>query len=88
MGLGKPAPNLRLLDLVSVLQTMIDGYDVFNEDIDSHRVLFVFLVDCQGLFIQAVLSGDAGNVGSIIVLDVANNLAFICPNGSKQQKVL
>jgi hypothetical protein len=54
-------------------------------------MLFVLLVDCEGLFVQTMLCRNLGDFIGIVVLefvDVGNNFALVGANGCKQQEVL
>lgn len=54
---------------------------MLDENIDSHCMLIVFLVDCQGLFIQSMIGCNLCNLSGVIVLelvDVANDLTLVC----------
>lgn len=91
LGLSEPTPNLRLIDLVGIIQTTIDGDDVLDEYIHGHGVLLVLLVDRKCLFVQAVFGGDLGNFTSIVVLelvDVANDLALISADCGQEEQIL
>ncbi len=54
-------------------------------------MLFVLLVDAEGFLIQSMLSRNPGNFPCIVVLklvDIANDLSFICADSSEQQQIL
>jgi hypothetical protein len=64
---------------------------VLHENIDCLRMLFVFLVDCERLFVKAMLSSNSSNFSGVVIVelvDIANNLAFISAYGSQQEEVL
>ena len=63
---------------------------MLDKNVDGHGVLLMLLVDSESLLVQAVLSGNTGNISGIVVLelDVTNNLALVRTDGSEQQKVL
>ena len=91
LSLGQSTPNLRLVDLVCILHTTIKGNHMFDQNIDSLSVLLVLLVDHERLFIQPMLGSNLWDLGGIVVLqfvDVADDLAFVCTDGSEKQEVL
>jgi len=51
LGLSKSTPNFRPVDFVGVIKSTINRHYMLDEDIDSHHVLIVLLVDRQCLFI-------------------------------------
>ena len=51
LGLSKSAPNFEHVDFAGVIKSTVNRHYVLNENIDSHRVLIVLLVDRQRLFI-------------------------------------
>ena len=64
---------------------------MLDKNVDGHGVLLMLLVYSESLLVQAVLSGNTGDISGIIVLelvDVTNNLALVRTDGSEQQKVL
>ena len=64
---------------------------MLDEDIDSHHVLIVPLVDRQCLFIQPMVGGNLGNLPGIIILqlvDVAYNFALLSSNSRQKKEVL
>ena len=63
---------------------------MLDKNVDGHGVLLMLLVDSESLLVQAVLSGNTGDISGIVVLelDVTNNLALVRTDGSEQQKVL
>lgn len=64
---------------------------MLDQNIDSHRMLLVFLVDRQCLFIQPMIRRNLGNLPGVVVLelvDIANDLALVCADCSQEQKVL
>lgn len=64
---------------------------MLDENIDGQSMLFVLLVDGQGLLIQTVLGGDLGNFIRIVVLqlvDVANDFALVSAHSREEQEVL
>ena len=64
---------------------------MLNKNVDSKRMLVVFLVDGQSFFIETMLNSNFGNVSNFVVLkliDVSNNFAFISTNCREKKKVL
>lgn len=54
-------------------------------------MLLVLLVNHERLLEQSVLDGDLRDLGGVVVLqlvDIPNDLAFVCTNGSKKEEVL
>ena len=51
LGLSKSAPNFGPVEFVGVIKSTVNRHYVLDENIDSHRVLIVLLVDRQSLFI-------------------------------------
>src|SRR3984885_761661 len=51
LGLSKSAPNFGPVDFACVITSTVNRHYVLDENIDSHRVLIVLLVDRQRLFI-------------------------------------
>jgi len=91
LGLGQSAPNLRLVDLVCILHTTIEGNHMFDQNIDGLSVLIVLLVDHERLFIQPVLGSDLWDLGGIVILqfvDVADDLPFVRTDSGEKQEVL
>ena len=91
LGFSKTTPNFGFVNFVSIIQTAVDGNDVFDEDINSHSMLVVLLVNRQGFLIQAMFGCDLGDITGIVVLqlvDVTDDLPFVCPDGRQQQEIL
>lgn len=68
-----------------------DGYNVLDENIDSHPMLIVFLVDRQCFLVKTMIGGNFGNLSGIVILqlvDVSNNLALLGPNSCQKEEVL
>lgn len=64
---------------------------MFNKNIDSLSVLLVLLVDRERLFVQPMLGSNLWDLGGIVILqfvDVADDLPFVCTDGSEKQEVL
>ena len=59
LSLRKARPDLRLIDLRRVLDTTVQGNNVLDENVDSHLMLLVLLVDEERLLEQTV-PFDAG----------------------------
>jgi hypothetical protein len=54
---------------------------MLDENIDSHCMLIVFLVDRQCLLIQSMISRNLCYLSGVVVLklvDVANDLPLVC----------
>jgi hypothetical protein len=91
LRLGQSTPNLRLVDLVRILHATIEGNHMFDQDIDGLSVLLVLLVDHERLLVQSMLGGNLRDLDDIVVLqlvDVPDDLALVCTDGSKEQEVL
>jgi len=91
LSLGQSAPNLRLVDLVRILHATIKRNHMLNQDVDCLSVLFVLLVDHKRLLVQPMLGSDLRDLSGIVVLqlvDVSDDLALVCTDGSKKQEVL
>ena len=91
LGLGESAPDFRPVDFVGVIQPTVNRHNVLHKNIDRHGMLVIFLIDCQRLLVQTVISGDLRNLASIVVLqlvDVANNLTLLGANSRQKEKVL
>ena len=85
------APYFGFVDLIGIIQATINGYDMFDKNINSHRMLIVFLVDRQRFLIQTVICRNLGDLSRIIILqlvDISNNFALLGPNGRQKEKVL
>lgn len=64
---------------------------MFDKNVDSHRMLLVFLVDRECLFIQSVIRRNLSNLPSVVILefvDVANDFPLVRADCSQEQKVL
>jgi hypothetical protein len=60
---------------------------VLDQDVHSHRMLLVFPVDRQCLFIQSMIRRNLGYLPGVVVLelvDVANDLALVCADCSQE----
>jgi hypothetical protein len=91
LRLGKTAPNLRFVDFSSIFNTAIQRHDMFHQDVDSHSMILVFLVDEERFLVQAVLGCDLRNLFRIVVLkfiNIANNLALVGTDGSEHKQIL
>ncbi len=91
LGLSQPTPNLRLVDFVRVVETAVNRDDELYEHVDGVHVLFVFLIDREGLFVETVFRGNSGNFPFVIILqlvDITNDLSLVGAYGSEQQQVL
>ena len=64
---------------------------MLNEDIDCLCVLLVLLEDEECLLVQAVLDGNLGDLGDVVVLelvDVADDLALVRTDSCQHEQVL
>ena len=64
---------------------------MLNENVDCLRVLLVLLEDEECLLVQAVLDGNLGNLGDVVVLelvDVADDLALVRTDSCQHEQVL
>ena len=91
LGLSQPTPNLRLVDLIRILHTTIEGNHMLDQDIDGLTVLLVLLVDHERLLEQPVLGSDLGDLCGVVVLqlvDVPDNFALVRTDSSEEEEVL
>ena len=64
---------------------------MLDENVDCLRVLLVLLEDEECLLVQAVLDGNLGNLGDVVVLelvDVADDLALVRTDSCQHEQVL
>lgn len=91
LGLGQSTPDLRLVDLVRILHTTIEGDHMFDQDINSLGVLLVLFVDHECFLKQSMLGSDLRDLRGIVVLqlvDVSDNLSLVRTDSRKEHEVL
>jgi hypothetical protein len=91
LGLSQPTPNLQLVDFIRVVETTVNRDDILHEHVDGVHVLFVFLIDRAGLFVETVICGNSGNFPFVIILqlvDITDDLSLVGAYGSEKQQVL
>jgi len=91
LSLGQSTPNLRLVDLVRILHTTIEGDHMLDQDINSLGMLLVLLVDHECFLKQSMLGSDLRDLCGIVVLqlvDVSDNLSLVRTDSGKEHEVL
>lgn len=91
LSLGQSTPNLRLVDLVRVLHTAIEGDHMLDQDINGLSVLLVLFVDHECFLKQSMLGSDLRDLRGIVVLqlvDVSDNLSLVRADSRKEHEVL
>lgn len=64
---------------------------MLDKNVDSHGMLIIFLIDHKRFLVKPMIRSNLGDFGSIVVLqlvDVPDNLAFVCTDSSEEQQVL
>jgi hypothetical protein len=91
LRLSKPTPHLRLVDLVCIIKSAIDRYNMLHKDIDGQSVLFVFLVDSQRFLVELMLYSNLRNLAGVVILqlvDIIDHLSFVSPDRRQKQEIL
>jgi hypothetical protein len=91
LSLTESAPDLGLVDLVSILRSSVERSDMLDENAHRLSVLVVLGVDGKGLLVETLLDSDPRDLVRVVVLeptDVADDLALVGADGGEEEEVL